>query len=152
MPGFLLALLLTAFPSTQQTSWMRLESFRLSIGMSRMQAMEALHTWNPKEGKDANEVVVDYSGEKAITLEFKNERLQSVRFELFVLLPQVRKAFEEERVHLLKAHGEPRRSTRSVIIYDNELPNVMVVVKDDPASEQGRKGVGVLAVRYYDPR
>lgn len=152
MAGFLLALLLTAFPSTQQTTWMRLESFRLSIGMSRAQAMDALRAWSPKEGKDANEIVVDYTGEKAITLEFKNERLQSVRFELFVLLPQVRIAFEEERGYLLKLFGDPRKSTRSVIIYDNELPNVMVVVKDDPTSEQGKKGVGVLAVRYYDPR
>jgi hypothetical protein len=152
MAGLLLALLLTAFPSTQQTSWMRLDSFRLSIGMSRTQAMEALRAWEPKEGKDANEIVVDYTGEKAITLEFKNERLQSVRFELFVLLPQVRIAFEEERAYLAKALGDPRKSTRSVIIYDNELPNVMVVVKDDPASEQGKRGVGVLAVRYYDPR
>jgi hypothetical protein len=39
-----------------------------------------------------------------------------------------------------------------VLIYDNALPNVMVVVNDDPMSEQGKKGLGVLAVRYYDPR
>lgn len=153
MPGFVLALLLTtAFPSNSQTSWMRLESFRLSIGMTRMEAMSVLKSYNPKEGSTPNELVVDYSGEKAITLEFKNERLQSARFELFVLLPKVRSAFDEEREHLLKTYGEPRKATKSVLIYDNELPNVMVVVKDDPDSEQGKKGVGVLAVRYYDPR
>jgi hypothetical protein len=28
----------------------------------------------------------------------------------------------------------------------------MVVVTDDPNSAQGKKGLGVLAVRYYDPR
>ncbi|HEX2835983.1 MAG TPA: hypothetical protein VHW00_23455 [Thermoanaerobaculia bacterium] len=152
MPGFLLALLLTAFPSSQQTAWMRLESFRLAIGMSRMQTLETLKAWNPKEGKDRNELVVDYTGEKSITLEFRNERLHSVRFELFVVLPQARVAFEEERQHLLDAIGKPRKATPSVLIYDGQLPNLMVVVQDDPKSEQGKKGVGVLAVRYYDPR
>lgn len=152
MPALLVAILLTAFPSASQTSWMRLESFRLSIGMSRTEAMEALRIWNPKQGKDRNELVVDYSGEKAITLEFRNERLRSVRFELFVLLPKARAAFDEERAYLRESRGEPRKATSSVLIYDNALPNLMVVVKDDPQSEQGRQGIGVLAVRYYDPR
>ncbi|HEX7830294.1 MAG TPA: hypothetical protein VF787_11595 [Thermoanaerobaculia bacterium] len=152
MPGLLLALLLTAFPSNQQTTWMRLESFRLSIGMTRAQTLEVMRAWNPKPGKDANELVVDYSGDKAITLEFKNERLHSVRFELFVLLPKARLAFNEEREHLAKTLGTPRKASSSILIYDNELPNLMVVVQDDPKSEQGKKGVGVLAVRYYDPR
>lgn len=152
MPSLLLALLLSTFPSSQSTTWMRLESFRLSIGMSRTQVLETLRTWNPKPGKDANELVVDYDGDKAITLEFRNERLQSVRFELFRLLPQVRTAFEEEREYLRKTYGAPRRATSTILIYDNVLPNLMVVVKDDPQSEQGKKGLGVLAVRYYDPR
>lgn len=152
MPGLVLALLLTAFPSTSQTAWMRLESFRLSIGMSRMQTLEALNKWNPKKGKDRNEVVVDYAEDKAITLEFKNERLHSVRFELFTILPAARHAFDDERKYLLENTGKPRVSTSSVLIYDEQLPNLMVVVQDDPKSEQGMKGVGVLAVRFYDPR
>jgi hypothetical protein len=28
----------------------------------------------------------------------------------------------------------------------------MVVLSDDPQSRYGKKGVGYLAVRYYDPR
>ena len=148
----LLALLLTAFPSSDQTSWMRLESFRLTIGMTRDEAIEAIRNWNPKKGKDQNEVVVDYSGDKALTLEFKNDRLHSVRFELFAFLPQIRKAFGEEQAFLLKARGTPRKATKSVLIYDTALPNVMVVVTDNPKSEQGKKGLGTLAVRYYDPR
>jgi hypothetical protein len=143
----LLALLLT-IAAPPSTDWMRLESFHLAIGMPRAEALGALRAWNPKQGKDANELVVDYSGDKALTLEFRKDRLTSVRFELFVLLPHVRKAFEETRA----AMGEPRKATRSVLIYDQALPNVMVVVNDDPKTEQGKKGVGVLAVRYYDPR
>jgi hypothetical protein len=148
----LLALLLTIAQPPAQTDWMRLESFHLSIGMKRAEAVEAVRSWSPKRGRNENELVVDYSGEKALTLEFRKDRLQSARFELFVLLPHVRKAFEEKRAALVNTLGEPRKATRSILIYDNKLPNVMVVVADNPQSEQGKKGLGVLAVRYYDPR
>ena len=151
--ALLLALLLsTAFPSTSRTSWMRPESFHLTIGMTRAEAMTALEKWAPKPGKDADEVIVDYSDERALTLQFRKERLTSVRFELFVFLPDIRLAFEEERTRLAESRGKPRKATKSILIYDNALPNVMVVATDDPKSEQGKKGIGVLAVRYYDPR
>ncbi len=142
----LLALLLAI--ATPTTDWMRLDAFHLTIGMSRAEAVDALRAWRPKAGKDANELVVDYSSDKSLTLEFRKDRLTSVRFELFTLLPKVRKAFEEKRA----AMGEPRKATRSILIYDDALPNAMVVVADDPKSAQGKKGLGVLAVRYYDPR
>lgn len=148
----LLTLLLTIAASPNRTDWMRLESFHLTIGMTRAAAVDALKAWEPKPGKTKNEVVVDYDGDKAITLEFRNGRLQSARFELFVLLPEVRKVFEEERAYLVDTRGIPRKETRSILIFDTALPNVMVVAADDPNSEQGKKGVGVLAVRYYDPR
>jgi|SRR5688572_30685155 len=151
MLAFVLALL-TSFPSNSQTSWMRLESFRLTIGMTRDDAIDAIKVWNPKKGKDKDEVVVDYSEDKALTLEFRNDRLRSVRFELFAFLPQIRKAFDEERTHLREARGAPRKATKAILVYDTALPNVMVVVTDDPRSEHGKKGLGVLAVRYYDPR
>lgn len=151
--ALLLALLLsTAFPSTSRTSWMRPESFHLTIGMTRAEAMTALEKWAPKPGKDADEVIVDYSDERALTLQFRKDRLTSVRFELFVFLPDIRLAFEEERTRLAESRGKPRKATKSILIYDNALPNVMVVATDDPKSEQGKKGIGVLAVRYYDPR
>jgi hypothetical protein len=151
--ALLLALLLsTAFPSTSRTSWMRPESFHLTIGMTRAEAMQVLEKWAPKPGKDADEVVIDYSDERALTLQFRKGRLTSARFELFVFLPDIRPAFEEERARLAESRGKPRKATKSILIYDNALPNVMVVAADDPKSEQGKKGVGVLAVRYYDPR
>ena len=148
----LLALFLTAFPSTSKTSWMRLESFHLAIGMTREEVVKAIAPWNPKYGKDKNEIVIDYDGDKALTLEMRNDRLRSVRFELFVFLAEIRKAFAEEKAYLREARGAPRKATNAVLVYDNALPNVMVVVNDDPKSEQGKKGLGVLAVRYYDPR
>ena len=154
MPLLLAALLLFTppFPSASRTSWMRPESFHLSIGMTRTDAVRVLEKWNPKKGKDVNELVVDYSDDKALTLEFRKDRLTSVRFELFAFLPEVPMAFAEEKTHLLEERGKPPKSTKSVLIYDNALPNVMVVMNADPKSEQGKQGIGVLAIRYYDPR
>jgi hypothetical protein len=151
--ALLLALLLsTAFPSTNRTAWMRPESFHLAIGMTREEALTALEKWAPKPGKEADEMVVDYSDDKALTLQFRKGRLSSVRFELFVFLPEIRMAFDEERSRLAESRGKPRKSTKSILIYDNALPNVMVVAADDPKSQQGKQGIGVLAIRYYDPR
>jgi hypothetical protein len=152
MPLLLALLLATSFPSNSRTSWMRPDAFRLAIGMSRTETLTALEKWAPKPGKDANEVVIDYSDDKALTLHFRNDRLTSVRFELFVFLPEIRLAFEEERARLAEARGKPRKATKSILIYDNALPNVMVVAADNPKSQQGKRGIGVLAVRYYDPR
>jgi hypothetical protein len=152
MPILFALLLATAFPSNSPTSWMRPESFHLAIGMSRMQVADAMHAWELKPGANANELVVDYGGDKSLTLEFRNARLRSIRFELFTLLPQIRTAFNETREHLRTTRGAPRKATSSILIYDNVLPNVMVVVNDDPKTENGQKGLGLLAVRYYDPR
>jgi len=145
-------LLLTATPSPSKTEWMRLDAFHLTIGMTRAEAMDALQAWSPKPGRNADEVIVDYADERSMTLEFRKDRLVSVRFELFVFLPEVRKAFDSQRASLREARGEPPKATKSILIYDNALPNVIVVVTDDPKSEHGKRGLGVLAVRYYDPR
>jgi hypothetical protein len=131
---------------------MRPDSFHLTVGMPREEALQALEAWNPKPGVVDDEIVVDYSDERALTLSFRNDRLHSLRFELFLFLPEVRSAFEEMRTYLEKTFGEPRAATGAVLVYDQTLPNIMVVVGDDPASAQGKQGIGVLAIRYYDPR
>lgn len=146
----LLLALITELPP--RTYWMQPSEFHLQVGMTRAEALSALQAWGPKTGKNADEIFVDYADDKAITLEFRKDRLTSIRFELFVYLPEVRKVFDERRAALRASLGEPRKATRSVLIYDRALPNIMVVAADDPKSEQGKKGVGVLAVRYFDPR
>ena len=148
----LLALVLSATASTADLSWMRLESFHLSIGMSRAAALEAVKPWNPKPGKNENETVVDYKSERAFTLEFRRGRLHAVRFEWYVLLPKAREAFAGARALLAADRGDPPKASKSLVVYDNALPNVMAVVSDDPASASGQNGVGIVAVRYYDPR
>jgi hypothetical protein len=152
----ILALLLAvAFPSTEKTVWMRPESFHLVIGMPREEALQALRSngWKVKSGADAKHVVVDYTDTKTLTLAFERDRLQSIRFELFVILHDAKSAFAEETEYLRAAFGEPKKlKSKAVVLYDNALPNVMAVLSNDPKSEQGQKGVGMVVVRYYDPR
>lgn len=155
MPIVLLLLALgTSFPSKSQTSWMSPQSFHLTIGMQRADAVKALldNGWTVKPGQNENQVVIDYSDDKALTLDFKRERLRSIRFELFAMIPDVRAAFAEQKSALQKKLGAPKPlQSASVVVYDDRLPNIMVVLADDPQSDYGRKGFGYLAVRYYDP-
>jgi hypothetical protein len=145
--------LATAFPSNSKTSWMRPESFHLAIGMSRAAAVNELESrgWKLKRGDDDEHWVVDYAHDKSMTLHFNRGRLHSVRFELFAIVGQAHDAFAEERAFLRESLGKPRVSSKELVVYDDRLPNVMVVLTDDPKSESGRKGVGMLVVRYYDP-
>ena len=145
----------TAFPSTSKTSWMRPESFHLAIGMQREETVKLLEDrgWKMKQGDDDNHVVIDYDDDKAVTLEFNRDRLRSIRFELYVFLPDAKTAFNEEKAFLRESFGAPKKmKSKSVLLYDSMLPNVMVVVRADPKSENGQKGLGILVVRYYDPR
>ncbi len=146
--------LATAFPSTDKTSWMRPESFHLVIGMPRAEALRVLQEngWKAKP-EGADHVAVDYADDKTITLAFQRDRLQWVRFELFVILHDSKSVFAQETAYLRSAYGEPKKlKSKSIVLYDNALPNVMAVLSNDPKSEQGQKGVGMVVVRYYDPR
>jgi hypothetical protein len=143
----------TAFPSNSKTSWMRPESFHLKVGMSRAAAMKALESngWKTKSGDGDQQLVVEYADDKSLTLQFERERLKSVRFELFTILQDAPKAFEEERAYLHESLGKPRMKSQKIVLYDQVLPNVMAVLSADPKSEQAQKGVGMVVVRYYDP-
>jgi hypothetical protein len=149
MIAVLALLLATAFPSASQTSWMRPESFHLAIGMPRAAALKAVASYKPKT--TASEATFDYTDSRGVTLLFHRDRLRSVRFEYFAFLQDARKLFEEEKVYLRAAFGAPKKTAPALVIYDDRLPNVMAVLSADPKSEQGRKGIGMLVVRYYDP-
>ena len=100
----------------------------------------------------ADQLVIDYGDDKEVTLQFHRNRLRSIRFELFVFLPDARTAFAEERDFLRETLGAPKKlKSKSVVLYDGVLPNVMVVLSADPKSANGSKGLGILVVRYYDP-
>lgn len=155
MIAVLALFLATAFPSNDKTGWMRPDSFHLVIGMPRAEAMAALEKngWKPKKSTDPNEVVIDYADDKTLTLVFHRDRLKSARFELFLILHEAKSAFTQEAIYLRQRFGEPKKlKSKSVLLYDNALPNVMAVLSNNPNSEQGQKGVGMVVVRYYDPR
>src|SRR5437867_3429802 len=130
--AIVLLLLVTSFPSNSKTSWMSPQSFRLTIGMTRADAVKVLldSGWTVKPGKNANQVVVDYSEDKALTLDFVRDRLRSIRFELFAMIPDIRAAFVEQKSFLKKALGAPKKTVRSdsIVVYDDRLPNIMVVL------------------------
>ena len=144
----LLALLLAApFPSSSLTSWMRPEPFHLTIGMTHDSALDALRQngWKTKPGPKSDQLEVDYSDDRTVTLRFTRGRLKSVRFELFAFLPEIRKAYDEEKATLRGELGAGK-VTKSIVLYDKVLPNVMVVLSPD-----ARKGIGMLSVEYFDP-
>ena len=155
MIAVLALFLATAFPSSDKTAWMRPSSFHLVIGMPRADALKTLQSngWKAKKGADDNQLIVDYADDKTLTLAFEKERLKSVRFELFVILHDAKKIFADEAAYLRATYGAPKPlKSRSVLLYDNALPNIMAVLSNDPKSEQGQQGVGMVVVRYYDPR
>ena len=154
MQALVLALLFTVFPSKSATSWMRPEAFHLTIGMSRTDAMTTLadRGYSTRTGKNADEVFFDYSDSRTVTLHFRDDRLWSARFELFAFLGDVHKAFDEAKADLQKERGAPKKlASPKIIVYDDTIPNIMVVVSDDPQSDNGKRGIGFVAVRYYDP-
>lgn len=147
----LLALLLATppFPAATQTSWMRPESFHLAIGMPREAALKAVAIYTPKVKED--EATFDYSDTRGVTLQFHHDRLHAIRFEYFGFLHEARAAFGEEKSYLQSAFGPAKKATPALVIYDDRLPNVMAILSADPNSEQGKKGIGMVVVRYYDP-
>jgi hypothetical protein len=147
-------LLATAFPSTSKTSWMRPESFHLAVGMSRDEVLKSLSDrgWATKQGDDDDHLMIDYADDKAVTLQFHKNRLRSIRFELYLFLPDAQTAFAEEKAYLKDSLGRPKKmKSKSVLLYDRILPNVMVVLSADPKSANAQKGLGILVVRYFDP-
>ncbi len=154
MLSIIALILATAFPSNSKTSWMRPESFHLTIGMTRADAVRTLEERGLKaqKGENSDQLIADYTPTQALTLDFQKDRLRSIRFELFTVITQIDVAFEEEKAYLAKTFGAPKRvKSKSMLIYESTLPNVMAVVNDDPKSDNGKKGLGVLVIRYYDP-
>lgn len=148
-----LALLASIAPANK-TTWMRPDLFHLIIGMPRAEAVKTLEQsgWKAKPGDDKDHAVIEYSDDKSVTLQFHADRLRAVSFELFALLPEAQLAFLEQKAVLRERLGNPRKTLPSIVLYDDRLPNVMVVLSADPKSEHGRRGLGMLVVRYYDPR
>jgi hypothetical protein len=147
--------LASLIPTTSgKTSWMRPDSFHLIIGMKESEAVKALEGggFKVKPGPEKNQLIMDYADDKSLTMSFKKGRLHAVSFELFTFVPQAQIAFDEHKSLLRERFGDPRKALPSIVLYDDRLPNVMMVLSASPQSEHGRRGLGMLVVRYYDPR
>jgi hypothetical protein len=146
---FLLALLFAVAPSVSQTSWMRPDAFHLTIGMRKAEAVKALSAAGVtlRDGDHTGQMIADITPTKSLTIEFTKARLQSIRFELFVMSDAIGAAFEEEKKSLRETLGAPKAiRSKAMVIYDHTLPNVMAVMTIDK-----KQGLGTLAVRYFDP-
>lgn len=145
----LLAILFAVAPNVSQTSWMRPDAFHLTIGMTKADAVKTLTSGGLtlRDGDHAGQMIADITSTKSITIEFTKDRLQSVRFELFTMSDAMGAAFEEEKKFLRDSLGAPKSiASKSMVIYDRTLPNVMAVVTTDV-----KQGLSTLAVRYFDP-
>ena len=153
MTAILYLLLATAFPSSSATSWMEPDAFRLKIGMRKSEAVAILRDGGlkPTEGK-AGDLVVEYDETRTVTLAFQNGKLSSARFELVDFVPAVTRAFAEQKLTLEKRFGPATvRPSEKTLIYDRRNPNVFAVLSTDPATEFGKRGLGFLVVRYFEP-
>lgn len=142
------------FPSSSKTSWMEPAAFRLEIGMARAEVERRLEEsgLTTVPGKYARQLIVHYEEKKTVTLGFVDDRLQSVRFEYVDFIPGVREA-HAERVEALKAaHGESGKAVNGgILLFDKQMPNIMLVLSTRPDDGFGKQGLGFLSVRYYDP-
>lgn len=139
--------------SPLSSGWMSPESFHLSVGMMKTAALERLQSdgWKVETGKEKEQCIVHYTDSKSVTLAFQDGRVESIRFEFVDFLPQVKKAFGEQREILAEKFGKPRTPKDSILIYDETNPNVMVVLSTDHNSKFGKQGLGFLVVRYFAP-
>jgi hypothetical protein len=153
MLGILLLAVLDTFPATTKTSWMSPQAFHLSVGMRRSKVVAVLEGggWKPRPGKAANHLVVEYGEERSITLEFERDHLRSIRFELFDFIPAIKSSFAEQSADLERRYGPARRKAAGILLYEERRPNIMVVMSTDPRTTAGRRGLGFLTVRYFEP-
>ncbi|HUF19019.1 MAG TPA: hypothetical protein VMS12_13320 [Thermoanaerobaculia bacterium] len=153
MSALLVLLLASVFPSTSQTSWMEPEAFHLRVGMSRAATVGVLDArgWKVKKGKGEDDLIVEYDEIRTLTLAFSKGKLTSIRFELVDFVPQIHKAFEEQKTTLARRFGKPTIKSGNTLIYDSQTPNIFAVVSSDPSTEFGKRGLGFLVVRYFEP-
>lgn len=146
----------SAAPAASGSDWMTPDRYGICIGMSRGDVEAAVDRagLRMEAGKYPRQLVVRYAETKTITLQFVDDKLQSVRFELVDFIPVVRRAYEERVGVIEKTLGYEAAKTkgdRAVVTFNRETPNVMVVLSTMPNDDFGKQGLGFLAIRWFDP-
>jgi len=158
----MLALVLLLQLSTQAANpeaaldWMSPDKLGVCIGMERGDVETTIERAGLKAepGKYSRQLVVHYSETKTVTMQFVDERLQSIRFELVDFIPAVRGAYQERLGAIEKKFGyeaPQQKGDRAVVMFNRETPNVMIVLSTVPDDAFGRQGLGFLAIRWFDP-
>ena len=146
-----------AVPAAPPASdWMEPDKLGVCIGMARVdvEAMIDRAGLKAEAGKYPRQLVVHYAETKTVTMQFVDEKLQSIRFELVDFVPAVRSAYDERVAAIEKKAGYKPVATkgdRAIVVFNRESPNVMVVLSTLPDDEFGKQGLGFLAIRWFDP-
>jgi hypothetical protein len=155
MLATLLTFLLISFPSATKTAWMDPASFHLQLGMPQSQVVAQLKAdgWSCSPGNEPHHLVVRYDDGRTITLVFREDKLDSARFELVGFIPGVREAFAELEKFLTEKRGEPGRRVRNptLLSWEDKSPHIVVVLSTSRETSYGRQGLGLLVVRYFVP-
>lgn len=141
-----------AFPSEARTTWMSPSAFHLELGMRRADVIEKLERsrWRLEPARN-DELVLEYDSGRTLTLAFRKNRLESIRFELVDFIPRIESAFEELKARMNQEMGPPSRVYDSALLYDDRSPKIYVVASTRRDTSFGRQGLGFVAVRYFVP-
>jgi len=145
-----------AVPAAAPLDWMSPDKLGVCIGMERADVEATIERAGLKAepGKYSRQLVLHYAETRTVTMQFVDDRLQSIRFELVDFIPAVRGAYEERPGPIEKrpGYGAPEeKGDRAVVMFNRESPNVMVVLSTVPDDAFGRQGLGFLAIRWFDP-
>lgn len=148
----LLLLLQLQFPAADETSWMEPASFHLDLGepRSEVEASFAARGWRIERDDDGT-FIHDYAEGKVVTMEFRKDRLTSIRFELVSLRPRLSDNWEQVKSRLRDRFGDPEVEKASLLLTGTEDEAVHAVLEDDLDSSLGKQGAGRIIVRYFVP-
>lgn len=153
MTVLLFLLLSSQFPSATETAWMEPSAFHLLMGDSRENVSNAFDRrgWKLEPGERADTLVHPYDDTKNVVLEFRDDRLTSIRFELVSFHPQLARDWAEVKKRLRERFGEPEVSRPPLVLQRTAAFTIHAVLNDSPDSELGKAGAGMIIVRYFVP-
>lgn len=147
---FLLVLLLQSLPTTSEVAWMEPAAFHLKIGQTRAQVEASFARRGWKLAEEGETLVHEYANGKTVVLEFRDDRVRSIRFELVTFIPRQTAEWSEVRDRLLALHSKPVVESDSVMVFREKDLEIHAVLQDDPDSEIGKQQAAMIIVRYFD--
>lgn len=153
MIAALLLMAVSQFPSATDTTWMEPAAFRLVLGESRDHVLSEFETrgWTLEPGESDEVLIHPYDDRKTVALEFRQDRLVSVRFELVSFRPRIAGDWDDLRAQLRERFGDPAVDQARVQVVNTPALTIHAVLNDSTDSELGQSGAGMIIVRYFVP-